>query len=90
MNGLYRVTQVSHRGWDTYSAAVVCAASPQDARACHPAHGWDTNAEEDAEGWMDEASRCWPTDRACVAVTRIGSADACTPQGVVMASFRAG
>jgi hypothetical protein len=75
---LYRISQTSNRGYDTYDSAIVCAKSEDEARHTHPGAGWG------------ELSATWCNSPDQVTVELIGTAAPGTRQGVVLASFNAG
>ena len=78
---LYLLTQDIVTGYDTYSAAVVIAATPFAARRIHP-----------ADGQPVEGNRYggWCTNHDNVRVVCLGDAEPGLEAGVVCASYNAG
>lgn len=79
---LYKLTQDTIRGYDTYDSAVVSAETEEQARNMHPdgitASGWELNAYPD-----------WPKAEY-VSVELLGTAVTGTKPGVIVASYNAG
>ena len=74
---LWLISQTENKEWDTYDRAVVCALDEDAARKICPAGDyWD--------------SRTWCSSPDLVAVKEIGLAHPSVPEGVVLASFKAG
>lgn len=90
---IYKITQTTIRGWDTYSAAVVIAATASEAITIHPASENPSRWYEEPgfDFWNDLDGRnfgwCRPRD---VTATYIGTTYDGTPPGVVLASLHAG
>ena len=82
---LYKISQTSNAGYDTYDSAIVCAETEAAAKVIHP--GGDD--EGVPATWPGEyTSWCQTIDQ--VKVELIGTAAPGVTQGVVLASFRAG
>lgn len=83
---LYKLTQDSVTGYDTYDSCVVCALSEIDARTIHPA------PYEKGIWWEKERhfSPTWPTDLSKISTEFIGIAVPSLSRGVICASFNAG
>jgi hypothetical protein len=75
---LYRISQDSNTGYDTYDSAVVAAPDPTTAAQIHP--------DGDSGRWSHYA---WCSGPEYVEVELIGTA-AGVMQGVICASFNAG
>lgn len=96
---LYHISQTTVSGYDTYSDAVVAAASEQDAKRIHPCTTWwdDINNPhqhkhipliEDDNTWYPND---WINDPNLVTATLIGTADpSITEEKVICASYHAG
>jgi hypothetical protein len=78
---LYRISQEVNTDLDTYDAAIVAAASADEARKIHP--------RGDASAW-DGVWGTWAADPKDVDVELIGTAKPGTEAGVILASFNAG
>lgn len=78
---LYRISQNTNNGWDTYDSAIICAESEEDARSIHP---------HDDKDWGERYSATWTSDPKFVEVEYIGEAREGMTRGVVLASFNAG
>lgn len=81
---LYKISQDVNNDYDTYSDAVVCASTPEEAQKIHPS---DYHNEEVGEKDEDFGSWCGLKD---VQVEEIGDANENIKKGVVCASFHAG
>lgn len=79
---LYHISQSEVRGLDTYSDAVVCASSEEDAVTIHPGFGWDTDL------WS--SGREWCKSPDSVTVKYLGEATEGIERGIICASFHAG
>jgi len=95
--GLYLLTQTQNRGYDTYDACVVVAASPEEARRVHPrgdrvwdGRGWVYHDGRHRIAYWEACANSWVRDIEAVTVTYLGVADASLKPGVVCASFNAG
>lgn len=77
---LYLISQNVNTGYDTYSDAVVCANSEQEARLIHP-DGYSKVKADSYDPWCDASD---------VKVEYIGEADKSIKEGVICASFHAG
>jgi hypothetical protein len=75
---LYLIWIPGDADWDTYSDAVVCAKTADDARTIHPS----------GEPW--EKGHGWTSDPKEVKVKLLGTAARGVKRGVVCASFHAG
>lgn len=75
---LWLISQEVNNDYDTYSDAVVCAETKEEARNIHPSG---------CELVDDNYSWCSPKD---VKVSYIGTAKEGTKKGVICASFHAG
>jgi hypothetical protein len=81
---LYLVTAPSNElQVDIYNAAVICAASPEEAVEWHP------NPEVEKKPWNERYGEEWIpyADRGSLEVKLIGTADPGLPEGIVFASF---
>ncbi len=90
---IYRITQDLNDGYDTYDAAVIVAATEEQARVTHPAGDcvWKENTGEwveHREGGQDWISKGEWTEPKNVKVELIGETPGTTP-GVILASFNA-
>lgn len=95
---LYLIEQDVNNDYDTYSDAVVCAESPQEAKKIHPGGELDgTYRADDKKAWYEQyndydtirySSWCQTLDQ--VSVTYLGEAKKSLKKGVVCASFHAG
>lgn len=88
---LYHVSQKVHRGYDTYSDAVIAATSEDEARTFHPRKVAVWNGVE----WVDkeDAGFDWNREWAKpseVEVKLIGTACHDVTRGVVACSYHAG
>jgi hypothetical protein len=89
---LFKISQNVHRGWDTYSDAVVAAISAGDAALIHP----DSNSEYfdtwpiDPNDSEQYARDDWADVPGEVTVEYLGEAKEGTEEGVICASFHAG
>ena len=77
---LWRISQTTNTGWDTYDSAVVAAPTKRTAQCTHPNTG---------RQYRGDGGGVW-CDHKDVAVEFLGVAKPCTPAGVVCASFNAG
>lgn len=83
---LYLISQEENNGYETYSDAVVCAETEEEARDMHPYDGKPINwTEQKAERYCS-----WASNKESVNVTLVGRADARTEKGLVCHSFHAG
>lgn len=87
---LYLISQEERSGYDTYSNAVVTAASPEAARNIHPSHFCAPfSSEEGPKDW--ERSHAWARSPDKVNVQLLGEAHVDIPNNVVIVySFHAG
>ncbi len=86
---IYKISQTTNRGYDTFDSAIVIAASPKAAALIHPQ--WIHDPQQlYVDGIDDDAYSSW-TNSNNVTATYIGKASNKfkKPQ-VVMASFNAG
>ena len=74
---LYKISQNTNNGLDTYDSAIVCAASEDEARLINPEIGSTTYY-------------CWCAAAEDVTVELIGTALEDANRGIVLASFNAG
>lgn len=86
---LYRISQTTNEGYDTYDSAVVVAASEEDARKIHPG---SLRMIDYGEWWTsDQMYSTWGYALEDVKVELIGQAAPKLKAGaVVCASFNAG
>jgi hypothetical protein len=85
---LYRLSQSTVRGYDTYDSCVVAAESEDAARRIHPSD-YRCNAAPDADCFLERSGTwCYMVDD--VNVELIGTAVDGTECGVICASFNAG
>lgn len=80
---LFKIYQNVNNGYDTYSDAIVCAETAEDAQRIHPSDYVEETTEEpaDYDSWA-------PLSK--VQVEYIGDARDGLPRGVVCASYHAG
>lgn len=76
---LYKLTQDTHAGYDTYDSCVVVAENEDEARLIRPC--WSD--------W-DDISSSWANNPEEVAVEEIGTTDKFDKPQVICASFNAG
>jgi hypothetical protein len=81
---LYHISQNKVRGYDTYSDAVVCAESEEDAKTIHP-NGWS-----DLPPWNEGFRGCWCDLAEEVKAKYLGEACEGIERGIICASFHAG
>ena len=87
---LYKISQDSNCGYDTFDSAVVCAENEEVARNMNPRSLKDKDLPNLID-WLDNpAAWMWCENRDLVKVELIGSAAPGLPQGVICASFNAG
>ena len=87
---LYHIEQDVNTGYDTYSDAIVCTESEEEARKWHPMGKYDyaEATKDDYEKKYDKyGSWC---KKEYVKVTYIGEAKEGMEAGIVCASFHAG
>lgn len=77
---LYRISQNTNNGYDTYDSAVVCADDERDARSIHPS----------AFAEFGDTFSSWCSSPDEVTVRLVGVAAEGIERGVVCASFNAG
>lgn len=80
---LYKISQSTNVGYDTYDSAVVCAPDPETARTINP-------GETRKGDCVWRATGCWCRSPDDVVVELIGKAVDGSEIGVVVASFNAG
>jgi hypothetical protein len=78
---LWRISQETNSGYDTYDSAVVAADDEAAARLVNPDGEWNRD-----RGWMGS----WCHDPSEVKVDLIGEAAPDIVAGIVVASFNAG
>ncbi len=81
---LFLISQTENEGYDTYSDAVVCAESEEDAKKIHPSDYKDEEVTEEEEKYGT-----WTT-LSNVDAEYIGEAKEGSERGVVCSSFHAG
>ncbi len=74
---IYKIIRLDPPNFDEYTAAVVVAKSPQDAKKIHPG------------GRLDESTRDWTTPEL-IDVLYLGKAGAQLERGVYLEDFRRG
>ena len=79
---LYHISQSVNNDYDTFSDAIVCAASEEEARNIHP--GWGTDP------WREDTYGTWCKSPDQVKVEYIGEAASHLVKGVICSSFHAG
>lgn len=79
---LYHISQSVNNDYDTFSDAVVCAASEEDARNTHPGWGEDP--------WKEDRYGTWCKSPDEVTVKYIGEAAEGIEKGIICSSFHAG
>ncbi len=80
---LFRISQTTNPGYDTYDSAVVCAPDEETARNINPFNGKPMD-------WTSANFDLWCLIPGDVIVEEIGAAFEGIKQGVVCASFNAG
>lgn len=81
---LYRLTQTTIRGYDTFDSCIVVANSISEAKSMHPYDGGDINS---TNRYIDD----WPKHPEQITAEYIGKADPkFTQPEVLCASFNAG
>lgn len=90
---LYYIFQSKNTGWDTYSDAVVCAESEEEAKIFHP-NGRDITNEYGRFGY-ECADGSWCQNYSWVSVEDIfvkylGEADFSVKRGIIYSSYHAG
>jgi len=81
---IYHISQCENTDYDTYSDAVVCAESEDEARNMHPMDGRPLECfmhSEDMYGW---------TKKENVQVNYIGEAKEGLKKGLIISSYHAG
>ena len=91
---LYRITQDKCTGYDTYSDAIVCATSEDEAKLIHPHEYFNSPEYDYGLPWYEHTGRwdfdSWPLPEF-VTATLVGLADDSVELGEVLcASFHAG
>lgn len=92
---LFKLTNVSTSGWDTYDTAVVCARSEAEARLIHPSGMYDITEdgslkykdEDRMLPWSVSSDWAYPNE---LEVECIGIAGEDIKEGLIIASFNAG
>jgi hypothetical protein len=87
---LYHISQTVRRGYDTYSAAIVCAPDAESACKIHPGANGPWVEKDSNEVWDKNSNHTWADRPAQVKAELIGTAVEGTPTGVILASFDAG
>lgn len=91
---LWRITQDTNNGYDTYSDAIVAAETEELAKHTHPSNYLWLDGKwkhERADGsYMEEGHYGTWADPQLVSVEHIGEAKDGTEAGVICASFHAG
>lgn len=90
---LYIISQKEARGYDTFSSAIVCAESPEQAKTIHPRgdiYNDDMYLYDKDNRWLRYSSREWASKPDNVGVEYIGEATDTVKFGIVLASFHAG
>lgn len=92
---IYRLSQTTNAGWNTYDSFIVAGYSEDEVRGLHPT--WDhdeiaTVPEAIPETYRDHPERAsWPYDPSVVKVECVGVAgEGIQPGQVLCASFNAG
>lgn len=85
---LYHISQTENQDYDTYSDAVVCANSEDEARMIHPRFGLNNNWNEMYK--LDSYYCGWCRSPDSVTVVYIGEAAESVKIGIIVASFHAG
>ena len=75
---LYKISQSTNSGYDTYDSAIVAAPDKQTAKGINPDGDWR------------KAFTTWANNPEQVSAERIGTAKSGVKQGVILASFNAG
>jgi hypothetical protein len=88
---LYKITQNSNRGYDTFDSAIVAAPDEGTARFIHPEMSWGDSfsTERNIKKWEDGWD-AWAGSPQEVTAELIGTAVEGTETGVILASFNAG
>lgn len=79
---LYHISQTEEKGYDTYSDAVVCASSEEEARNIHPNYNLDNPWQS---SW-----HCWCKSPDQVVVKYLGEATEGIEKGIICSSYHAG
>jgi len=85
---LFMISQNETRGYDTYSVAVVCADSEEEAASIHPDGDLYSDETSPYNSW--KSGRSWARTPNSVKVEYIGEAAEHLSRGVICASFHAG
>lgn len=100
---LWKISQTTNDGYDTYSDAIVAAESAREARLIHPREWQKLIWNEETESWWEfdetDITPSWDTEMANyggwtdpinVTAELIGEAIPGTVQGIILSSFHAG
>jgi hypothetical protein len=100
---LYLISQTFNHDYDTYSSAVVCAETKEEARHTHPCNilpefaiNQNENRQDYQPVFWDGAGQCWSDQGGewvtpdLVVVELVGVASPGVGKGVVCASYHAG
>lgn len=86
---LYYISQSEVKGYDTYSALVVCAESEESARLIHPRqHLYDLYLGDGLRKMWQDSSWCSSPEH--VKVEYLGEAADNIKRGIILESFHAG
>jgi hypothetical protein len=77
---LWKLTQTSNGGYDTFDSCVVAAETEQEAKKIRP----------DRKTWLDNWARCWADSPNKVRAEYIGETDRIFPDPIICSSFNAG
>jgi hypothetical protein len=80
---IYLISQSENGHYDTYDAAVVSAPDTETARNMNPRDGEPMTSEDWGQTWSS-----WASGPQYVTVKHLGETN--DPQGVILASFKAG
>lgn len=93
---LWRISQDSNSGYDTYDSAVVAFDTEEEARLYHPGGYYKWNGEcwqatrTDGSTYEEGAYRSWAASPDLVTIEYLGTAKKGTEAGLICASFNAG
>ena len=95
---LFRISQDTNNGYDTYDSAIVAASDAEAARCMSPSAHYEWDGERgtwlfcfaDGRKKPERYFDCWAQSPDQVSVEYIGEAADNVPAGVVLASFNAG
>ena len=98
---LYLISQNVNNGYDTFSAAVVCAENEEDAKRVHPHDGFKAYFDEEKKQFwtkrvdgkpylFEDKYETWTNDLKKIRVEYLGEVKEGIKKGVICSSFHAG